>query len=301
MIHAGPGHDYVVDCFDVKGGKVHDWFLHGMCEQEGKLQTSIALDHSLKTIVPEWGGQEAPKTQSDTDPKRFHAYSYLRDIKNGTASGLWTATWRYDSSGLCSHILSQPGTEVFRFRSPSVRLADEDDNKLDNYMSNGIMQRHSGGSSTFIAVHEPFRNAPWIESVKMEGKTIIVSYKLNGNKVEDRIILNEEEVSVTSSAGWNYESGKALSGQVKALDDKEGKWGLLLDKEVPEVNYVRLDFSDGGTYYCPVAAVHGNRLELKDDPGFTLDKKGNVQFYTFPQDQHEGPLRYTLFVKGPKN
>jgi hypothetical protein len=57
-----------------------------------------------------------------------------------------------------------------------------------------------------------------------------------------------------------------------------------------------LDFSGGGTYYCPVAAVKGNRLELKDDPGFTLDKDGKVRFYTFPQDQHDGPLHYTLFV-----
>jgi hypothetical protein len=300
MIHAGPGHDYVIDRFDVKGGQVHDWFLHGMCEQEGKLQTSITLGHSLKTIVPEWGGQEAPKTQSDTDPKRFHAYSYLRDIKEGTATGSWKATWRYDSSGLCSHILSQPGTEVFSFRSPSIRLANEDDNKMDDFMSNGIMQRHSGGSSSFIAVHEPFRNAPWIESVKMEGKVIVVSYTLNGNKIEDHITLNEEEVKVTSSAGWSYESGKVLSGQVKTLDRKERKWSLLLDKEVPEVNYVRLDFSDGGTYYCPVESAHGNRLKLKDDPGFTLEN-GKVQFYTFPQDQHDGPLRYTLFVKEPKN
>jgi hypothetical protein len=296
MIHARTGRDYVIDRFDVKGGQVHDWFLHGMCEQEGKLQTSIALDHSLKTIVPEWGGQEAPKTQSDTDPKRFHAYSYLRDIKKGTAIGSWNATWRYDNCGLRSHILSQPGTEVFRFRSPSIRLAKEDDNKISNYMSNGIMQRHSGGASTFIAVHEPFRNAPWIESIKTEGKAIVVSYKLNGNKIEDRIMLNEENVSITSSAGWNYESGTKISGDVKALDNKEGKWSILLDKKSPEVNYIRLDFSDGGTYYCPVESVHGNRLELKDDPGFTLDKNGNVQFYTFPQDQHDGPLRYTLFV-----
>ena len=301
MIHAGPGHDYVIDRFDVKGGQVHDWFLHGMCEQEGTLQTSIVLNHSLKTIVPEWGGRQAPKTQSDTDPKRFHAYSYLRDIKKGAAAESWTATWRYDSAGLRSHILSQPGTEAFRYRSPSIRLANEDDNKLDDYMSNGIMQRHSGGSSTFIAVHEPFRNAPWIESVKMDGKIIIVCYQLNGAEIVDSITLNDNEVSVTSSAGWKYESGTTVSGEVKALDNKEGKWSLLLDKEAPKVNYVRLDFSDGGTYYCPVTAVDGNRLELKDDPGFTLDKKGKVQFYTFPQDQYDGPLHYTLFVREPKN
>jgi len=298
MVHAGAGFDYVVDRFDVKGGQVHDWFLHGMCEQEGELQTSINLDQPLKTLVPDWGGNNLPNTQYDVDltGKRFHSYTFLQDIEKGTAIGSWNATWRYDNCGLRSHILSQPGTEVFRFRSPSIRLAKEDDNKISNYMSNGIMQRHSGGASTFIAVHEPFRNAPWIESIKTEGKAIVVSYKLNGNKIEDRIMLNEENVSITSSAGWNYESGTKISGDVKALDNKEGKWSILLDKKSPEVNYIRLDFSDGGTYYCPVESVHGNRLELKDDPGFTLDKNGNVQFYTFPQDQHDGPLRYTLFV-----
>jgi len=215
MVHAGDGFDYVVDRFDVKGGQVHDWFLHGMCEQEGILQTSISLDQSLKTLVPAWGGNDLPKNQYDVDAtgKRLHAYAFLRDIQKGTARGSWTATWRYDNAGLCSHILSEPGTEVFRFRSPSVRRANEDDNKLNDYMSNGIMQRHSGGSSAFTAVHEPFRNAPWIESVKMEGKVIVVRYKLNGKTIEDHITLDEEEIAVTSSAGWKYTLGTTLAGK----------------------------------------------------------------------------------------
>jgi hypothetical protein len=295
MVHSGSGYDYVVDRFDVKGGQVHDWFLHGMCEQQGTLQTSIPLDQPLKSLVPGWGGNEAPKTQFDMNPKRFHVYSYLRDIRKGAASTSWTATWRYDSCALRSHILSQPGTEVFRFGSPSIRLAKEDDNKMDNYMSNGIMQRHSGGSSTFIAVHEPFRNTPWIASVKMEGNAVIITYKLNGQLVRDAVAIDEEEVSVFSSAGWKYESGKAISGKVKALTHAKGKWSLMLDKETPDVHYVRLDFSDGDTYYCPVASVNKNTLELANDPGFILDENGNVQFYTFPQGHHNGPLRYTVY------
>jgi hypothetical protein len=296
MVHVGPGRDYVVDRFDVKGGQVHDWFLHGMCEQEGTLQTSIVLDRSLETLVPQWGGKEIPQKQSDADPKSFQAYSYMQNIKAGSVKESWSATWLYDSCGLRSHILSQSETEAFRFRSPSVRLAKEDDNKLDDYMSNGIMQRHSGGASTFIAVHEPFRLAPWIDAVQMDGKIIVVRYKLNEVKIEDHITMNDNEVAVTSSAGWNYESGTTVSGEVKSLAHEGGKWSLLLDKEVPKVNYVRLDFSDGGTYYCPVAAVHENSLELVDDTGFTLDENGKVQFYTFPQNQYNGPLHYNLFV-----
>ncbi len=304
MVHADEGHDYVVDRFDVKGGQVHDWFLHGMCEQEGVLETSVLLNRSVKTLVPEWGGNNLPKTEYDMElsGKRFHSYVFLQDINAGAAMDLWTATWRYDSSGLRSHIFSQPYTEAFRFRSSSVRPANEDDNKLDNYMRNGIMQRHSGGSSTFLAVHEPFSNNPWIASVKMEGEVMIVCYKLKGAAIEDRITLNNgDEITVSSSAGWKYQSGTPVSGEVKSLDKKGGNWSLELDKQVPEVNYIRLDFSGGQTYYCPVAATHGNRLELKDDPGFTLDKDGKVRFYTFPHYQYDAPLRYTLFVKKLNN
>ncbi len=298
LVHAGPGRDYVVDRFDVKGGETHDWFLHGMCEQEGKLEKSVTVNKPVETLVPSWGGREKPRNQYETDPKRFHPYSFLRDIGSGAATGQWTATWRYDSSGLRSHIISQAGTEIFRFRSPSVRLADEDDNKTDDYMRSGIMQRHSGGSSTFIAVHEPFRSNPWIVSVKMEGDVMIVRYELNGSEMEDHITLNNNnEVTVSSSAGWTYQSGAPVSGEVKSLSKKGEQWSLELDGQAPEVNYIRLDFSGGQTYYCPVDSAHGNRLELKDDPGFILDKEGNVQFHTFPQDHHKAPLRYTLFVK----
>jgi hypothetical protein len=207
MVHVGPGHDYVVDRFDVEGGKDHDWFLHGMCEQEGTLLTSIPMDRSIVTLVPAWGGKNMPKTQYDTDPRLSHAYSFLHDVKTGAASGLWTATWRYNGAGLRTHIFSQPGTLVFRFRSPSIRLAGEDENKLDNFFHTGIMQRHSGKPSTFLSVHEPFRNDPWIKSARLKGKFLLIRYTLDGLAVEDRVKMIDGEIEVISSAGWKYSSG----------------------------------------------------------------------------------------------
>jgi hypothetical protein len=159
------------------------------------------------------------------------------------------------------------------------------------------MQRHTGDSSVFIAVHEPFRNEPWIESVETSRKAIVVRYKINGVSLEDIVMLNDGEVVVTSSGGWKYYSGTKRSGQVEALEISEGKWRLRLDKESPKVNFVRLDLADGGTRYYPVAAVNGNWLELFDDPGFSLESdQSRVRFHTFPQDQYAGPLRYTLFA-----
>jgi len=299
MVHAAPGFDYIIDRFEVEGGDSHDWFLHGMCEEEGVLETSITLNKPMGTLVPEWGGSEKPKSQYDTDlvGKRIHAYSYMRDIKAGKATAPWTATWNYKQSGLRTHIVSPETTEVFRFRSPSVRLAKEDDGKLDDFHHNGLMQRHSGGSSAFLTVHEPFGKDPWIQSVKVEGETLVLRYHLNGKDIEDRVILRDNNLQVSSSAGWKYQSGTAYSGKVAALEHVGGKWRILLDREVKNVKYIRLDLSDGGTRYYPVMATDGKWLELKDDPGFTMDPDGKIKFYTFPNDEYIGPLKYTLFLK----
>ncbi len=208
LVHAAPGYAYVVDLFDVDGGQEHDWFLHGLCEEEGTLETSIPLTESLPTLVPDWGSHNRPKTQYDVDRegKKFHAYAYLRDIRSGQTRSSWTATWRYTGAGLRTHILSPDNVQVFRFRSPSVRRAAEDENKLDDFLRNGLMQRHSGGKSRFMAIHEPFRTETWISSVHMEGDVLVVRYLPGGPMVEDRIRLDDGEIRVSSSAGWDYRS-----------------------------------------------------------------------------------------------
>ncbi len=299
MVHVAPGFDYVVDRFDVEGGKDHDWFLHGMCEEEGSLETSIPLVQPVESLVPSWGGKEMPTSQFHKDPKRYHPYLMLRDIKSGAASVKpWTATWKYnDAIGLRTYLLSPKGTRVYRFQSPSIRLAGEDDNNVDKFMRNGIMQRNSGKSSAFIAVHEPFRNTPWIESVQKEGDAIVIQYSLNGKRVKDRVMFNNEEIVVTSSAGWDYSSGKKYSGQVEKMDTANGKWRLRLDREIQQVNYIRLEFKGGQTCYLPVSHVQGNWLELQDDPGFILEPGGKVRYHTFPLDELDGPLQYSVFVK----
>lgn len=298
LVNAGPGRDYVVDRFDVEGGKDHDWLLHGMLEEEGTLETSILMKPLSGSLAPDWGGKEPPKAGTDTNPKRFnHPYTYLRDMKTAATGGMaWTATWRYQGGvGLRSHNLSASDMQVISFRSPSVRPAEEQDNKLDDFMHNGIMLRNSGKASTFLAVHEPFRNEPWIESVENAGNALLIKYKLNGVSVEDRIFITDGQITVSSSAGWKYNSGTARTGKVEGLQTAGGKYRLQLDKDAPKVSFVRLDLSDGSTRYYPVASVQGKTLELVDDPGFTIGESGKIVFHTFPKDQHEGPLQYTLF------
>ncbi|WP_316811656.1 heparinase II/III family protein [Pedobacter heparinus] len=274
IVHVAPGKDYVLDRFDVEGGDTHDWFLHGNAEQEGTLELSdVTLSNN-----------------------HLPAYAFLKDVQSGNADGPWTATWRYDHSGLRTHNLSGKGAQVFRFRSAAIRPAGEDDNKLDDFMRSGIMQRHSGGKSSFIALHEPFSTEPWIDKIAQEGAEIVVNYQLDGKSVTDRIGVVDGSITVRSTAGWRYSSGKQQTGAVVAYDNANGKWRLQLDKNVPEVDYVRLDLPGGSTRYYRVLAIDGKWLQLQDDPGFSLEGE-HLKFYTFPHDEYRGALKYTLFEK----
>ncbi|SKB30609.1 heparinase II/III domain-containing protein [Daejeonella lutea] len=302
LVHAGPGRDYIIDRFDVKGGKTHDWFLHGMCEEDGILTVSIQLNEEIKSLVPDWGGSAKPKNQyeADLEGKKIHAYSYLKDIKSGQANGLWTATWKYQNSGLRTHNLAQTGTEVFSFKSPTVRRAEEDDNKLDQFMGNGIMQRHKGGSSSFVSIHEPFQTLPWIKSVSSEDDTYIVNYELDGKDITDRITLVDTSIHVTSGAGWDYKSGESSSGSLLSFKMDNGIPKFELDKEYNNIGYIRLEIPEGGTGYYRVRSTTGNWLTLEEDPGFMLTDQGKLKYFTFPHSENSGPLRYTVFQNNEK-
>lgn len=297
LVNAGPGRDYVIDRFDVKGGKIHDWFLHGMCEEDGTLSVSPPLNTQVKSLVPDWGGSAKPRNQyeSDLEGRKIHAYSYMKNIRSGLISKLWTATWKYQNSGLRTHNFPQQGAQIFKFESPTIRRADENDNKLDYYMGNGIMQRHAGDSSSFIAVHEPFRDNPWISLVSSEGETYVIKYELNGRLVEDRIILNGEDIKVSSGAGWEYSSGISRSGNILSYTMNKGIPKLQVDQEFNNVAYVRLDIQPGGNGYYRVKSVSGKWLELEEDPGFTVKEQGKLKYFTFPHAEFAGPLRYTVF------
>ncbi len=301
MVHAAEGRDYVIDRFDVEGGNTHDWFLHGMCEEEGKMETNISIETKVKTLVPNWGGIDIPKNQYDSDieGKRIHAYSYLKNIKSGKTSKPWTATWRYEKSGLRTHNFPPEGSEIFTFSSPSVRLAGENDNKLDDFMRMGLMQRHTGGKSSFVTVHEPFNEKPWLESVVLEGDSYRVKYALNGLMIEDRITIKGNDIEVISGSGWSYQSGNELSGKLLGINNQGNKWTLELDRVVPRVNYIRIDLPNASTRYYHVAKSIGKTLELDDDPGFIIEKDGKLKFLTFPHDEYTGQLKFSVFVQKP--
>jgi len=295
-VHAGDGLDYVVDVFDVEGGETHDWFLHGSADEEGALESSLDFPTTVESLVPGWGGRAEPQNEQELDVRgeRFHPYGFLWSAKSAEAPARMTATWRYGSDGLRAHLFPENGATAYRFASPAIRGAKEIDADLAKHLRHGLMLRHAGPRSRFVAVHEPFRGATWIEGVEWDGSTL----RVQRGGVEDTIRLDHERVTVSSSEGWAYDSGTPYTGQVAALERGE-TFVLRTDRPLPGVPFVRLTFEGGRSFLYRVKVVEGDRLILAEDPGFEFDAESKTtRFLYFPHDTFSGVPTYTVYIGG---
>lgn len=298
LVHAAEGFDYVIDRFDLDGGKIHDMFIHGSADESGQMDASLPIAKDVKTLVPSWGGRGKYHGEGDRDfaGKKYHVYDLLTEIRSAPAAGMWTATWRYKDTALRAHMVAPKGSTLYRYLSPMIRPARNNDADLPKYMTPGIMERHAGSKSEFITVYEPFRKDPWIESVKSQGGKITVTYTLpGGRQVTDRIDLGDDSLKINSSAGWSYDMGRPVGGKVLAFETTPGKWALKLDRAAPKTGAVRVNFGPRRSFVFPVSKTEGDRLELAVDTGIEMDSPEAAHFVTFPHDKLSGAITWTIY------
>ena len=294
-IHAGEGLDYLVDWFDVEGGSIHDYFLHGSADEEGTFESSLPLEHPVDSLVPSWGGLEEHTGEDciDLSGEKHHPYVFLRDIHSGEFSAPWRVSWQYEGAGLCTYLFPHPGSTLFRCRAPSIRRAGKDDSRLDDYLLNLIIERHASATSHFRAVHIPFRESPWVDEVRCENGT----FTIQRGEWTDTIRWDDQRLTVASSEGWSYDSGEPITGPVVAVEPGE-EFAICTDRDLPKVKSVRLDFGDRRAIVYLVERVEGPRFILADDAGFTYDPGATcTQFVHHPHERIEGPLTWTIWLR----
>jgi len=153
---------YVVDIFRVKGGEFHDWALHGDADCEQSAVSNLALQSHQGTLF------EFDKMRGEEDDKSYQDVSEIRVCRTNEP---WWVDFRYlDGSeiGLRTTMLGNPGVEVVLGRAFSMRRARENDAEAENFTMPIVLARRRGEdlSSTFAAVHEPYRGQPAIDEVK---------------------------------------------------------------------------------------------------------------------------------------
>jgi hypothetical protein len=294
-VHAGEGRDYVLDVFDVEGGSTHDYFLHGSADESGELATTPTLTQPVATLIPAWGGNKPYVSQYDVDyrGRSWHAYAFLRNVRTGDGAAQAVAQWTHGADGLRTRLFGPEGSQLYVFDSPSIRPADEDDNRLDDVMSRGVMLRHAGEVSRFAAVHEAFCDAPWIESAEFADGV----FRVTRGGVTDVVRFEPDRIRAESSEGWHYDSGESFTGTVRSVS-REGRFTLRLDRPLPELRAVRITIPGARSYVLPVESVEGDLAVVSLDPGIHYDAASAVAQYVFyPGTSHPGKLTYVAYPR----
>ena len=153
------------------------------------------------------------------------------------------------------------------------------------------MQRHAASASRFRAVPVPFQGAPWVDNVQYENEAFTVTF---GKEIH-KIRWNENGLSVTSSAGWEYRSGTPVMGALTAVE-RGRAFAFRADRPVPDVRLVRLDFGGARRMFYRVQGTRDDRFLLDSDPGFTYDQAtAEVRFLYHPHEVFPGPLTWTVW------
>lgn len=160
---------YLLDLFQVRGGRCHDYSLHGF-----RADFSVAgLDLSppaCGTLAGEDVAYGAAYDDPDLDrlpstrsfyTYRGSGYSYLTEVQRGRPSGVWTATWDDGKAGLRVHFLPQGHDEVIVATGCSPERGGPPE------ALKYVLLRREGDplASCFTAVLEPFWGMPAVRAV----------------------------------------------------------------------------------------------------------------------------------------
>ncbi len=172
LVPVSPADAYVVDVFRVKGGKIHDWALHGSADEDSTATCSLPLGAPRKWLLEEGEAWQEPAITG----ARFNPYGMVRDVRGARIDESFRVEFRStgDSArNLRLHMLGAGEGEVFLGRAPSVRRMGKgtsgDMRKAYDYWMPQLVVRRRGESplrSTFAAVEEPFSATPFIQRVE---------------------------------------------------------------------------------------------------------------------------------------
>ncbi len=221
---------YVVDLFQVAGGKVHDWMLHGSADLDMEAECSLELTVGEGTLLEP--GEEWVEPIGESSP--LLPYGLIRDPARAKTGDSFSVTFRYADSdqksfgrGVKSHFLGQADTEVCLGKSPRVRSVEGDDRKIyDDWMPHLVVRRRQDAplESLFAAVHEPFEAKLFIGEVRAlplepSGKGCVAMEVRHGDVV-DTIVSTMAEPPY---AERRLPDGTAIKGRLGILRQRGGK------------------------------------------------------------------------------
>ena len=182
MVEVDDTRAFVVDIFEVGGGKQHDWLAHGSCDKDQTLTFDKAASPFADSLAAE-GKIHRPMTsieertkglsvQKDDWQKVSQYWGNIRHVSKVTGPGPWMGTFAGRSEGdakLRLHLLAPTDSTLYVGESPSMVRAYGHVGDVEKYMMPMIAARRAGEGlrSRFVAVWEPYRDEPWLTDVRV--------------------------------------------------------------------------------------------------------------------------------------
>jgi hypothetical protein len=304
LVKLSPTDSYVVDFFAVKGGQVHDYFLHGSADEAQTLTAPAELAlQPLPTLLPEGVKFAAANSEGQSDWTPWHGYGYLRDLQSAQpAQGVVTLDYAptQTGAGLQAFVVTHAGDQLVLGRSPSIRQAQSDDGKLESYWRQFVMLRREGGESLFAAVLAPYGETKAITQVRVvDLPGARMALEVQSDLRTDLIVLN----AVDAQGSW-HDRPLGVSAELAVVGLQEGKpqaamvtagelrWGDLTLKTGPAGEWPLLGIMRG----AEPSLLVGGGAEAAPGAVVTLDHAGEyTSAYTVTKVTREG-ANTRLFV-----
>ena len=334
LVNAGGEDHYVVDLFRVRGGDQRDWVMHGSADVDMRTEANVPLQHYGENLLPgvKVRFPEHERDQGDAEGRNV-ALAFFQNVSHSDHVKNARVTFHGDDATVRIHLVGLKDSELFVGDAPSVRRSDEDETLIDRFRMPMLMVRQKGQSpSRFMAVHEPFRDKAFIDSVEVEDvgeRGVYLKVRHRGGT--DHIVLQPgTEIFRTGDLTFQGEVGfvREQDGEARVL----GLWGgekiqwqtarltgggvytgrvtdvlriqdgapyhALVVNGTPEMDDIGgavavVTFGDGTTRGVRVQRVEGEKVILEDDPGFRITNTGMAHCF-FPLREVEGIIQLQI-------
>ena len=143
MVHRGSGPAYLVDCFGVLGGRVHDYAIHG----EGQMTVAPTGADGKKVVL------RAAKGVVGGD---------IESLRSGATPGAWSAAWTENEMSMRVQFASR--TDSARVGQGPGQRDHSEIGKRNDYLFARCKSKPGGNS--FVTVIDHYRDQPDITAVE---------------------------------------------------------------------------------------------------------------------------------------
>ncbi|MBI4908220.1 MAG: heparinase II/III family protein [Acidobacteria bacterium] len=257
---------YLIDRFEVEGGSIHDYFLHGDADNGGIAQ--IEGPSTPIPPIPNW-----KPTANEGEISRIYeptyAFGFLSEQRKHSIATARVVPVAMPQS-LRVHFLAEAGDELITGANPSIRGAGEDDARLDQHQRGFFRARRHASKSTFLAVIEI---APGVTAVEAAPNGLRI-------RINDRTDEVQFAPGVVRIPNLNYSTKPSRGGDLKAIED--GWFVTQTNQRPPKGKLVRLITEDGWVY--PFETPVRGALDWNASTG-------TMKLERFPHRSHQGKVR----------